>query len=142
MADTNINDRRSIEQAYSRQDFEADVGANSDAKAQVHRGVRIPGPANARGEFSLVRASRHVGELDAASETVFLAPVRSFDAALKPTLGYGEAEGQPGTVQPEPDRAEDAYAAFIDGIVAAVGSADFEPPIAAQDERLKGFHGG
>ena len=143
MANANINDRATIEQAYPRQSFEEDIRLNSDAKTQVQRGVRIPAPPDADGTFSLVRASRHVGELEAASETIFLAPTRSFDAALKPSSsGYGQEEAEAGDPAAESGRAADAYGAFVDAVVAGVRSAHFEKPLAANDERLKGFHGG
>ena len=143
MASAHINERNSIEAAYPRPDFEADIRVNSDAKTQVQRGVRIPAPPGSDGTFSLVRASRHVGELEAASETVFLAPTRSFDAALKPdAMGYGHEQVESGGAAAERRADTDAYAAFIDGIVESLRSARFEKPLAANDERLKGFHGG
>src|SRR5215207_6469891 len=140
MAKANIDDRASIEQAYSRQAFEQDVGANSDAKATVQKGVRIPGPPDAQGVFEIVRASRHVGELGAAGEALFLAPVRSFDGALKPnSTGYGQEQAAADGPEGEPGRGADAYAGFIDSIVNAFRGARFEKPLAADDERLKGF---
>ena len=143
MAKANINDPASIEQAYPRQAFEQDVGANSDAKATVQKGVRIPGPPDGQGVFEIVRASRHVGELDSTGEALFLAPVRTFDHALKPnSTGYGQEEAAADNPSSEPRREADAYAKFVASILEAVRTARFEKPIAAQDERLKGFHGG
>ena len=143
MGDANINDRATIEQAYPRQAFEEDIRKNSDAKATVQRGVRIAAAPDGAGAFRIVRASRHVGEIDDVGETVFLSPVRSFDAALKPnSSGYGQEEAEAGGLPAEPGRSAGAYDAFLGAIVEAVRTAHFETPLAANDERLKGFHGG
>lgn len=114
MAKADIDDRASLEQAYPRQAFEQDVGANSDAKATVQKGVRISSPPDGQGRFEIVRAARHVGELDAAGEALFLAPVRSFDGALKPnSSGYGQEQAATDSPDSERGREADAYARFI-----------------------------
>src|SRR5687767_9412041 len=87
----NIHDRRSIERLYPSADFEREAAGNADAKATVHRGVRILSPVDAQGMFEAERASRHVGEADPLGDTVFLAPfLQDAGAALAPGDGaYG-----------------------------------------------------
>lgn len=139
----NINDRATIERIYSRQDFDQDVGANSDPKTTVLRGVRIIGPPDPDGTFQLTRASRHVGEEGSVSDTAFVAPFDPYDAALRQNgTAYGEARQIAGPAA-EVEQAKDAYEAFLGQVVEAARTAKFERPSSAEsDDKLRGFHGG
>ena len=138
----NVNDRAMLEQIYSRQDFGRDVGANSDAKTTVLRGVRI-GPPDPDGMFQLTRASRHVGEEASLNDTAFVAPFSPYDAALRQDgTAYGEAK-QIAAPTAEVEQAKDAYQTFLDQIVETARTAKFERPSSAEsDDKLRGFHGG
>ncbi|HEX2725106.1 MAG TPA: hypothetical protein VHN20_04730 [Beijerinckiaceae bacterium] len=142
MAQASIRDRRSIERLYPREDFEREAGQNADAKATVHRGIRILSPVDAQGQFEAERASRHVGEADPLGDTVFLAPFLQ-DASAAPAPS-DSAYGGPGAgdAMGASARKRDDYDAFIARIVGAAQSAEFKPAIGRDDERLRGFHGG
>ena len=142
MPEANIHDRATIERLYRREDFEQDAGENASAKATVHRGLLIVSPVNAEGRFTIERMSRHVGEEDPESDTVFLAP---FPAEASAPLQQGGAYGGPleaGMGQDVEARKADAYRIFIDRVVEAARTADFKPPIGRGEGRLRGFHGG
>jgi hypothetical protein len=142
MPDANINDRGSVERLYPRDDFERDAGENSDAKATAHRGLRILSAVDPNGRFSAERGSRHVGERDPESDTVFVAPFPAqSQAPLQQTNTYG---GPVETSDPTQGGQEkgDEYQAFIDRIIAAAKAAEFKPAIGRHEARLRGFHGG
>ena len=138
MAEANVNDRASIERLYPRADFERDAGENSDAKASVHRGLRIVSGVDASGTFRAERGQRHVGENDPEGDVRFVAPfLRQAHAPVpqSPLYGGGAAPAD------APDKGGD-YRAFIDHIIATARSAEFKDPIGRGEERLHGFHGG
>jgi hypothetical protein len=142
MPDANINERSSIERLYPREDFDRDAGENSDAKATVHRGLRIVSPIDGEGRFSAERGSRHVGEGDPEGDTVFVAPfLGAGPAPLQQSGAYG---GPAETEEPSaaPGRKAQDYHAFVDRIIAAAKGADFKPAVGRHDGRLRGFHGG
>ena len=142
MPEANVNDRASIEHLYPRGDFERDAAENSDAKATVHRGIRIVSPVAADGRFSLERASRHVGEADPEGDAVFLAPfLPDTYAPRRP----GDAHGGPVLIGDPADtaaRKEADYRDFISAIADAAKAAEFKPAIGLGESRLRGFHGG
>jgi hypothetical protein len=139
----NIHDRRSIERLYPRPDFEREAGENADAKATVHRGIRILSAVDAQGTFVAERASRHVGEGDPLADTVFLAPfMQSVEAALAPSDGAYGGPDATGDALPAMGGKEDDYEAFVERIIRTAQSAHFKPPIGKDDERLHGFRGG
>jgi hypothetical protein len=142
MPDANINDRSSVEQIYPRDDFDRDAGENSDAKATVHRGLRIVSAVDPDGRFKAERGLRHVGESDPESDTVFVAPfLAQSHAPLQQTNTYGGAVETSDPAQTLQEKADD-YQAFIDRIIAAAKAAEFKPPIGRHEGRLRGFHGG
>ena len=141
MPDADINDRSSVERLYSRDDFDRDAGENSDAKATVHRGLRILSPVDRSGRFSAERRSRHVGESDPEGDSVFIAPFLTEDHAPFQQGGYGSA-AETGDVLAAGERKARDYEAFLDRIVEAAKAADFKPAIGRHDDRLRGFHGG
>ena len=142
MPDANINDRSSVERLYPRDDFDRDAGENSDAKATVHRGLRIVSAVDRDGKFSAEKGLRHVGESDPEGDTIFVAPflARGY-APLGQTDTYGgtaETSAAPaGSGQKDQD-----YRAFIDRIIEAAKTAEFKPAIGRHEDRLRGFHGG
>lgn len=142
MAIANVNDKTTIERLYPRETFARDAGRNADAKASAQHGLRIESEPDGTGAFSLSPASRHVGEGDMRMHSLFLAPARSYDAALEPGgAAYGgTAERQDGPAA-DHSAAERAYEDFIDRVLDAARSVRFQE-LDAQDERLKGFHGG
>ena len=140
MPEANINDRSSVERLYPRETFERDAAENSDAKSAVHRGLKILSGVDRAGRFSAERATRHVGENDPESDTVFVAPFLAFgNAPLLQTEAYGGA-AETGEASAA-GKAED-YQAFIERIIAAARRAEFKPDIGRGEDRLRGFHGG
>lgn len=140
MPEANINDRSSVERLYPLEDFARDAGANADAKATVHRGLRIVSPVDGTGRFSAERGSRHVGESDPEGDTVFLAPFLAQDAgSLRGTGAYG---GPADTGPADGGRKGQDYQAFIDSIIEAAGRAEFKSAVGRNEDRLRGFHGG
>jgi hypothetical protein len=141
MPEANINDRSSVERLYPREAFERDAGENADAKATVHRGVRIVSPVDDEGRFSAERGSRHVGERNPEGDTVFLAP---FLAEADAPVRQGETYGGPVQAGDAPADAQKAhdYRAFVDRIIETAKAAEFKPAVGRGDERLHGFHGG
>jgi hypothetical protein len=130
-----IHDRGSVEAVYPEEAFAFEAGVNSRAKAAVHKGVRIVSAVDAKGEFEIERASRHVGESDGPDQAIFLSPdlVSSADA-LVAGGGYGSTiERESG---PQAHKAAD-YVAFIDRIIEAAKQADFRPAPSG-DGRLRG----
>jgi hypothetical protein len=140
MAKASIHDRRSIERVYPREDFEREAGENADAKATVHRGIRILSPVDGQGVFEAERASRHVGEADPLGDTVFLAPFLQDTSAAPSDSAYG-GPGAGDAVAAGARKAND-YGAFVERVVSVARSARFKPAIGKDDERLRGFHGG
>ena len=132
----NIHDRASIEQVYPHEHFARDVGRNSDAKAVVLHGVRILSGLDGAGEFTVVEASRHVGEDTGDAEGIFLCPflVTAADAAAE-RPGYDQSEAAPGAHQRE--KPSD-YDAFIDRVIQAAKSAPSRAAPGRGDERLRG----
>jgi hypothetical protein len=141
MPEADIRDRSSVERLYPRDDFERDAGENSDAKATVHRGIRIVSAVDDSGRFSAERGSRHVGESDPEGDTVFVAPFLAQSHAPLQAKAYGgadEAEAAPaGRGQKDQE-----YRAFIDRIIEAARTAEFKPAVGRHEDRLRGFHGG
>ena len=142
MPEANINDRSSVERLYPLEDFARDAGENADAKATVHRGLRIVSPVDRNGRFSAERGSRHVGESDPEGDTVFLAPFLAQDAGpLRGTGAYGGAAETDATPAGSGRKDQD-YRAFIDRIIEAAKASEFKPAIGRHEDRLRGFHGG
>lgn len=142
MAKANIHDRGTVEAIYPRGAFESDVGPNSEAKAITHRGLRIESEPDADGWFALSPGSRHVGEEEQVIHSVFVAPTRSYDAALEPgAASYGGTEERGDAITAEHASAASAYDGFIDQVMETARSVRFQK-LAPGDERLKGFHGG
>jgi hypothetical protein len=142
MPEANINDRSSVERLYPREDFDRDAGENADAKATVHRGLRIVSPVDRKGLFSAERGSRHVGEGDPEGDTVFLAPFLA--KGLGPLGGTALYGGRAHTDAAPADggRTDQDYRAFIDRIIETAGRAEFKPAVGRHEDRLRGFHGG
>ena len=136
----NIHDRQSIEQIYPRNVFNGDAANNADGKATTLKGVLIESAPDARGEFTLIPASRSVAECAAdEASTVFLCPHAVADfGALVDTGIYSAPEEKS---DPAADRAHE-YDAFIDRILTTVKAVKFQLAIGIDEERLKGFHGG
>ena len=142
MPEANINDRSSIERLYPREDFEREAAENSDAKATVHRGLKIVSGVDQEGRFSAERGSRHVGERDPEGDTVFVAPFLAHAyAPLQQSDTYG-GPAEAGDALSATARKADDYVAFIERIIAAAKAAEFKSAIGRQEERLRGFHGG
>jgi hypothetical protein len=142
MTKANLNDRRTVEEAYPREAFERDVGLNSAPKAIAHHGLRIQSEPDGEGWFTVSRGSRHVGEADEVIHSVFVVPTRSYDNALAPGAGsYGGTQEREDGVAAEAASAASAYDGFIDQVIEAARSTRFQK-LAPGDERLKGFHGG
>ena len=143
MPQASIHDRSSIERLYPREDFEREAGENADAKATVHRGIRILSSVDAQGLFEAERASRHVGEADPLGDTVFLAPfLQGASAALTPGDNAYGGPDETGDAVAAASRKGDDYEAFVTRVVDAARSARFKPPIGKDEDRLRGFHGG
>jgi hypothetical protein len=142
MRDANVNDRSSVERLYPREDFEREAAGNSDAKATVHRGLRIVSPVDREGRFSAERASRHVAEGDPEGDTVFLAPfLTQADAPLRQSETYGGAVQTGDALAGGSQKAQD-YRTFVDRIIHVAQSAEFKTAVGRNEERLHGFHGG
>lgn len=142
MVQANTNDPATIERIYPREAFDQDVGRNSQAKAVAHHGVRIASQPDPQGSFTLMRASRHVGEEAQEIGSIFLAPTRSYDAPFEPgASAYGGSEERGDGIAAELDSAAKAYREFVQRILEAARSAHFEK-LDPNDARLKGFHGG
>ena len=140
MPEANIKDRSSVERLYPREDFDRDAGENADAKATVHRGLRIVSPVDRNGMFSAERGSRHVGESDPEGDTVFLAPFLT--KGLGPLRETGAYGGPTDAGPTDGGRKDQDYRAFIDSIIEAAGRAEFKPAVGRNEDRLRGFHGG
>jgi len=118
----NINDRSTVERIYPRAVFQQEANANARGNASVLSGVRIAAPADDAGAFDLVRASRHAGESDPSDGAIFLPPAAP-----------GIAPGSPASAWDE------AYARFIDKIIATASHAEFAPSPGPGDARLRGL---
>jgi hypothetical protein len=142
MPDANVNDRSSVERLYPRDDFDRDAGENSDAKATVHRGLRIVSAVDRDGRFSAERGSRHVGESDPEGDTVFVAPfLAQGHAPLRQTNTYG-GPAETGHASAGGDRKARDYQAFVDRIIETAKAAQFKSAVGRHEDRLRGFHGG
>ena len=142
MREANINDRPSIERLYPIEDFAHDAGENSDAKATVHRGLRILSPVDREGRFRAERASRHVAESDPEGDTIFLAP---FFTDADPAQSQGDTYGGPtptADAQAASTKKTQDYRSFLDRIIEAAKTAHFKRAIGRDEDRLRGFHGG
>ena len=134
MAEANVNDRASVERAYSREAFEEDAGMNARAKLDIRHGVRIDEPADGSGRFRLTRAAQHVGEDEQARRTVFLAASLVESAASLVDKGeYGAMEPTGAPVEKGRD-----YPAFVDRIIEAAREAERVEAPGRGDERLAG----
>ena len=131
----NINDRSSIERVYPREEFDREIGRNSEPKATVLAGVRILRGIDGHGDFEIERASRQTGESD---ETVFLSPfLVSAMADIGGAASPREAPSRDATAEPH-DTAAD-YEAFLDRIVEAAKTAPRHPSPGPGEERLHGL---
>jgi hypothetical protein len=140
MAQANINDRLTLERLYPREAFDRDSRLNAEVKAEVLHGLKITSAPDSSGAFRLVRASRHVAELNPEGDVVFVFPhgYRGDDALIQ-----GPDYGGPEERKEAPSGGHDtAYERFIDQVVEAAQSADFKPAIGCRESRLEGFHGG
>jgi hypothetical protein len=142
MPKANVNDRSSMERLYPRQAFDRDAGENSDAKATVHRGLRIVSAVGPDGSFNAEEATRHVGENDPEGDTVFVAPFPGQgQAPLQQAGAYGgpaeTADATAGSREKDQD-----YRAFIDRVIETAKAAEFKPAVGRHEDRLRGFHGG
>jgi hypothetical protein len=118
----NVNDRGTVERIYPRAVFQQEANANMRGNASVLSGVRIVSAADESGAFDLVRASRHAGESDSSDGAIFLPPAAP-----------GAAPGSPAPAW------DDAYARFIDKIIATAARAEFAPSPGPGDARLRGL---
>jgi predicted TIM-barrel fold metal-dependent hydrolase len=114
----NIDDRSSIERAYTLEQFRQDANRNSIQNSVVLHGLTLVSPPDESGAFHLQHAERQAGERDLTGYAIFL-----------PATGCG------GDL--DADRAE--YATFIDRVIEAARKVREVQPA---DERLRGFHGG
>lgn len=135
----NIDDPASVERIYSRADFERDSRLNAQDKTAIRHGITILSQPDTAGDFSLVRASRHVGEEAESTHSLFLYPElkpSEYGALIQDDTGYG------GPVERHdvPEDPADPYRSFVEDVVQAARSAHFPPE--APPELLKGFHGG
>ena len=115
----NVNDRGSIEAAYSSEAYRNDAARNSVGNASVLHGLTILSQPDAAGEFEMVTAKRQSGEGDPEGDTVFVPP-------------FLESEGGAGDA---------GYAAYVDRVLELARSVEFKSPL-GRDPRLAGFHGG
>ena len=118
----NINDRGTVEGIYPRAVFQQEANANARAEASVLKGVRIVSSADDSGAFDLVRASRHAGESDPSDGAIFLAPSAQQAKPGAPAAAW-----------------DDAYARFIDQIIATAADAEFASSPGPGDARLRGL---
>ncbi len=139
MAEANINNRASFEQAYDRHSFEQDAAMNARSDTTVVHGVTILSAPDAEGRVELSRTSQHVGEGNPEGDTVFVAAFRLHDTVAENANTYA------GSVEPVASAQSDAagdYKAFIDQLLDTGRNAHFKPDIGRGEQRLKGFHGG
>ena len=139
MAEANINDRASFEQAYDQHSFEQDAAMNARSDTTVVHGVTILSAPDVEGRVELSRTSQHVGEGNPEGDPIFVAAFRLDDAAAE------NADTYAGSVEPAAAARRDAagdYRAFIDQLLDTARNAHFKPDIGRGEERLKGFHGG
>ena len=139
METANVNDHRSFEKIYSRADFEREARLNAQDKTTVQHGITILSAPDGNGDFSLMRAARHVGEVRESSGSIFVAPSlkASEDGAfIQKDTDYG---GPVERCDP-PDDPADPYWSFVEDVFQTARSVHVPP--AAPAERLKGFHGG
>jgi hypothetical protein len=130
-----VRDRAAIERLYPPDVFAHDAGINSDAKAAVRHGVRIVSAVDSDGEFTLERASRHVGETPAGpDDATFLSPFLGSTAdAPARNDGYGGPEERR-----IGDRKTDDYSDFIDHIIIEATAKRVPAQPRPGDERLRG----
>lgn len=134
----NINDRTSIERAYPREEFDREIGRNSEPKASVLAGVRILRGIDGHGDFEIERASRHAGEAGESEEAVFLSPF--LVSAMADTGGAASPREAPAPDASDDRRGKAAdYEAFLDRIVAAAKSAPRRASPGPGEERLQGL---
>ena len=139
METANVNDPASVETIYSRADFEREARLNAQDKTTIQHGITILSAPDGDGNFSLMRASRHVGEVGESSHSIFVGPslkTSEHGAFIQNDTGYGGPIEQ----HDPPKEPADPYRLFVEEIFQAVRSADFPPDV--PPERLKGFHGG
>jgi hypothetical protein len=143
MSKANIHDRTSIERLYDRETYENDARRNSTGNAAVLHGVRIMSAPDDKGDFDLVRGSRHAGEAPSEGNVPFLAPdLNGRPAPLVPSAtDYGGPRETAQASESGSERGRD-YGAFVDRIIETARTAAFQTPIGLHEERLRGFHGG
>lgn len=117
MAQANLHDRRSLEQAYPADTFASDAAQNGRADIQLVKGVRILSAPDPTGSFDVERATQQVGE---AVSPAFLAPHRREDRLID----AGRDSPAAGSADPDP-RA--GYEAFLADIIAAAQRFGFRP---------------
>lgn len=130
MATANIHDRQSIAAIYPPEAFAVDAAENQKQPAnQLLHGVMIGSAPDEAGNFTLDRASRHVGE---AAGEVFLAAARPLPA------GHASRQLPPGPPATPPP--SEGYDAFIDRIIAPAPRFGFRAGDAPGpgDPRLRG----
>jgi hypothetical protein len=114
----NIDDRDSIERAYTLERFRQDANRNSIQNSAVLHGLTLVSPPDANGAFHLQHAERQTGERDLTGYAIFLPATGCAGDRLA-------------------DEAE--YNTFIDRVIEAARRVREVQPA---DERLRGFHGG
>jgi hypothetical protein len=140
MNKANINDRQSVAALYPRSAFDEDAARNALGTTEIVYGVRIESSPDETGWFVFARARHHVGELTGFAEAVFIAANRPHLTA--PLLGSDPDDGAPqGPTVTAEARAQE-YEAFVDRVLEAARTAEFQNPIGRGEERLEGFHGG
>ena len=138
MDTANINDPKSLERIYPRADYEEDAHRNAQDKNTVHHGLKILSAPGSDGSFTVTRANRHVGEVQAPTHSLFVCPFLS--ASEQEEFAQDGNYGGPVEKQDPPREKTDPYGAFLADVILTAKSAHFPPTDGAQ--RLKGFHGG
>ncbi|WP_448188005.1 hypothetical protein [Azospirillum sp. sgz301742] len=139
MPTANIHDPASVEAIYPRAEFEREARLNAQDKVTVQHGVTILSTPDGSGTFTLVRASRDVGETADSPHSIFVAPsleTSEYGAFIQNDTDYGG----PVKRRDAPKDPADPYRSFVEEILQAARSARFPP--AAPADRLRGFHGG
>jgi hypothetical protein len=140
MHKANINDRQSVSGVYPLAAFQEDAARNSVGDTQIVYGLRIESEPDEEGWFRLARAQHHVGELTGFAEAIFVAASQPHISAS--LLGSEPEDGAPSDSSANAATRQEEYEAYIDRVLEAARTADFQDPIGRGEERLEGFHGG
>ncbi|WP_207455926.1 hypothetical protein [Azospirillum sp. SYSU D00513] len=138
MEKANVNDLSSLERVYPRDAYEEEARRNAQDKNTVHHGLKILSAPDGEGNFDVMRANRHVGEVPAPTHSLFVCPF--LPAAEQEQFTQDRNYGGPIQKPEGTENRTDPYQAFLAQVVATAKSADFPPTDG--EERLKGFHGG